>query len=65
MALHGTGLGGNAAIGLPTRPRPVPGGLTTLGQPVVVRTGVKIELEQQFGIALAIEALWSPLCFDR
>ena len=31
MALHGTGFVAGAAIGLPTRPRPVPGGLTTPG----------------------------------
>ena len=31
LALHGTGFVAGAAIGLPTRPRPVPGGLTTLG----------------------------------
>jgi hypothetical protein len=31
LALHGTGFVAGAAFGLPTRPRPVPGGLTTLG----------------------------------
>jgi hypothetical protein len=31
LALHGTGFVAGAAIGLPTRPRPVPGGLTTPG----------------------------------